>query len=182
MTRRNFLWLLSSTSLFGVMPDPASGAQPVKSIEEMQKNWKILLGKGAAVELSTEALRLSKDEWRKKLAPAAFNVLREEGTERPGTSPLNAEKRAGVFVCAGCALPLFPSEMKFESGTGWPSFLTSIPGHLATRRDFMLVLPRTEYHCVRCEGHQGHLFDDGPKPTGQRWCNNGVALRFVPMA
>ena len=113
---------------------------------------------------------------------AAYDVLREEGTERPGTSPLNAEKQPGVFVCAGCDLPLFTSAMKYESGTGWPSFFTTIPGAFGTRRDFKLLLPRTEYHCVRCGGHHGHLFDDGPPPTGQRWCNNGVALRFVPKA
>jgi peptide-methionine (R)-S-oxide reductase len=107
-------------------------------------------------------------------------VLREESTERAGTSALNEEKRAGVFVCAGCGLPLFTSEMKYESGTGWPSFFTSIPGAFETKKDYFLIYPRTEYHCIRCGGHHGHLFDDGPPPTGQRWCNNGVALRFLP--
>jgi len=106
--------------------------------------------------------------------------LREAGTERAFTSPLNDEHRKGTFDCAGCALPHFTSEMKFDSGTGWPSFFTSIPGHLATKQDYLLIVPRTEYHCVRCGGHQGHLFDDGPPPTGQRWCNNGVAQRFIP--
>ena len=113
------------------------------------------------------------------LTPAQFSVLRHEGTERPFTSPLNEEKHPGVFVCAACALPLFSSQMKFESGTGWPSFFTLIPGSLATKQDLLLVLPRTEYHCVRCAGHQGHVFDDGPPPTGLRYCNNGVALRFI---
>jgi len=120
------------------------------------------------------------DEWRRILGPQRYAILREGGTERPFSSPLNDEKRRGLFVCAGCGLPHFTSEMKFDSGTGWPSFFTSIPGHLATRQDYLLIVPRTEYHCVRCGGHQGHVFDDGPPPTGQRWCNNGVAQRFIP--
>ena len=122
----------------------------------------------------------TEDEWQKTLNPEQFYVLRKHGTEPPGSSALNAEKRHGTFTCAGCGRPLFSSDSKFESGTGWPSFFTSIPGHLASKRDFKLILPRTEYHCVRCEGHHGHLFNDGPQPTGQRWCNNGVALRFIP--
>ena len=107
-------------------------------------------------------------------------MLFEEGTERPFSNPLNEEKRAGTFVCAACGLPLFRSKAKFDSGTGWPSFYEPIPGALATRRDFKLIWPRTEYHCARCGGHQGHVFDDGPQPTGQRYCNNGVAIEFVP--
>ncbi|MEO7558188.1 MAG: peptide-methionine (R)-S-oxide reductase MsrB [Gammaproteobacteria bacterium] len=122
----------------------------------------------------------SKEEWKKILTPEQFDVLREEDTERPFSSPLNDEKRKGEFVCAGCALPLFTSEMKFDSGTGWPSFFTSIPDHLETKTDYKIIFPRTEYHCARCGGHQGHIFKDGPKPTGQRWCNNGVALKFIP--
>lgn len=147
-----------------------------------------LFGLGAEVttanatgaEARPAVLRLSEAEWKQKLAPAAFRVLRQEGTEPPGSSPLNAEKRKGVFHCAGCDLPLFSSDAKYESGTGWPSFHTPLPGALATKTDFKLLLPRTEYHCARCEGHQGHVFDDGPRPSGKRYCNNGVALKFVP--
>jgi len=122
----------------------------------------------------------SEDEWRKLLTEEEFEVLREEVTEQPGASPLNGEKRAGTYVCAACALPLFKSEWKFESGTGWPSFYTAIKDHVKTKTDYGLFWPRTEYHCARCGGHQGHVFDDGPQPTGQRWCNNGVALDFKP--
>jgi len=132
--------------------------------------------------LATDASPIvrSDAEWRQTLDPAAYNVLRHEGTERPFTSPLNDEHRPGVFVCAGCALPLFTSAMKFESGTGWPSYFTTIPGVFATKTDHQLIMARTEYHCAKCGGHHGHIFDDGPQPTGLRYCNNGVALRFIP--
>ncbi|MBF8272399.1 MAG: peptide-methionine (R)-S-oxide reductase [Magnetococcales bacterium] len=119
-------------------------------------------------------------EWRKILLPEVFEILRQEGTERALSSPLNHEKRAGVYHCAGCDLALFTSKMKYESGTGWPSFTASIPDRLGKKTDFKIIYPRTEYHCARCGGHQGHLFKDGPPPTGERWCNNGLALVFKP--
>ncbi|WP_026940728.1 peptide-methionine (R)-S-oxide reductase MsrB [Hellea balneolensis] len=122
---------------------------------------------------------LSEREWKERLTPMEFNVLRKEGTERPGSSPLNDEKREGTFVCAGCALPLFKSEHKYESGTGWPSFFDVIEENIGTKTDRKLFMARTEYHCKRCGGHQGHVFKDGPRPTGLRYCNNGVALDFV---
>ena len=120
------------------------------------------------------------EEWKKILTPEQFYVLRKEGTERPYSSPLNNEKRKGTFACVGCDLVLFESKTKFESGTGWPSFYQAIEGRLGTTVDHKLIYPRTEYHCARCGGHHGHVFDDGPKPTGLRYCNNGVALKFIP--
>ncbi len=154
MSRRTFLVRLSAlTALFssGVMAQAAAVAKLVKTPAE----------------------------WKKLLPAANYKILFEEGTEPPGSSVFNNEKRAGTFVCAACNLPLFDSAAKYESGTGWPSFHTALPNALGTKTDFKMILPRTEYHCARCSGHQGHVFDDGPKPTGKRYCNNGLALSFV---
>ncbi len=167
MTRRQWLSLLSSLGL-------APAATQLLAADAPRP--------GAVDTPSITPLRLSDAAWRQRLTPAQYRVLRDEGTEPPGSSPLDREKRDGLFVCAGCDLPLFQAAMKFDSGTGWPSFFTTLPGAVATRRDFKMILPRTEYHCARCEGHQGHVFDDGPRPTGKRYCNNGVALKFVAEA
>ncbi|HVP09314.1 MAG TPA: peptide-methionine (R)-S-oxide reductase MsrB [Burkholderiales bacterium] len=177
MKRRTLLgWLAFGPFFTRVHAQPAT----MEGIKKMQDNWKSLLAPGAQVPNASEPLKLSKEEWKKRLQGLSYAVLREEDTERAGTSPLNHEKRAGVFVCAGCGLPVFTSEMKFESGTGWPSFFTTIPGAFQTKTDYKIVYPRTEYHCARCGGHHGHVFNDGPQPTGQRWCNNGAALKFIP--
>ena len=185
MNRRDWLKLLASTPFAGLavawLPRAAFAKDAGQAmVEKLQKNWRALLADGADVARTTEPLKLSDAQWKQRLSRDAYEVLRHEGTEPPGTSPLDHEKRPGVFVCAGCRLPLFTSAMKFDSGTGWPSFFTTIPGAVATRRDYQLIIPRTEYHCVRCGGHHGHVFDDGPPPTGLRYCNNGVALAFIP--
>ena len=161
MNRRQFLLSLLAVSATILLPSQllAASRRRVAMIEKIEK---------------------SDDEWRRLLTPAQYRILRREGTEPPYSSDLNSEKRPGTYLCAACALPLFSSEKKFDSGTGWPSFYAPIEGSVETKRDFKLILPRTEYHCARCGGHQGHVFDDGPPPTGQRWCNNGVALSFVP--
>ena len=151
MTRRGLLQGILVAGLWNTLIGRGVAAQPkvkdMKGVTELQNNWKGYLAAGYKAPLPTEPLKLAKEEWRKRLAPPAFKVLREEGTERAGSSPLDREKREGVF---------------------------------GTKTDYGLFLPRTEYHCMRCGGHHGHVFDDGPQPTGQRWCNNGVALKFIP--
>ena len=143
-------------------------------------------GFGAATTMTTNETtdyrKLSDMDWRQRLNANQYMVLRQHGTERPGSSPLNKEKRKGTFTCAGCDLPLFSSETKFESGTGWPSFYQPLPNAVETKTDRSLLMTRTEVHCARCLGHLGHVFEDGPPPTGLRFCMNGVALKFVAEA
>ena len=130
--------------------------------------------------MSIEKLELSDAEWQARLSEEEYYILRKEGTERPGTSVLNDEKRKGVYHCVGCEQPIFHSNMKFDSGTGWPSFFDYLPDALEFKTDFKIVIPRKEYHCSRCGGHHGHVFKDGPEPTGLRYCNNGLVLNFIP--
>lgn len=167
--RRKFLTLAAGLTGAAVM------ARPLGALATTMVDDRLPKTKGAF-----ETLNLTDAEWKKKLTPAQYDVLRKAGTERPGSSALLKEKRRGVFACAGCELPLFKSEFKYESGTGWPSFFDVITGHIQTRADHSLFSVRTEYHCARCGGHHGHVFEDGPKPTGLRYCNNGVALIFIP--
>ena len=130
--------------------------------------------------MAIEKLELSDSEWQTRLSEEEYYILRKEGTERPGTSVLNNEKRKGIYHCVGCEQPLFSSDMKFDSGTGWPSFFDYLSNSLEFKTDFKLVIPRKEYHCSRCGGHHGHVFKDGPQPTGLRYCNNGLVLNFIP--
>ena len=153
---------------------PALAALPLLSACSRNKTAEHISTKATVRPLNKPA-----EEWRALVSPAAYKVLFKEQTEPPGSSPLNREDRPGTYICAACYLPLFDSANKYESGTGWPSFTQPIEGHIATKRDYKMLVPRTEYHCARCEGHQGHVFNDGPLPRRERWCNNGVALRFV---
>ncbi len=161
--------------------------------ESLTRRYLLTLGAGLAAlaivrwpreaeAMAEETFEVQKTdaEWRRILTPAQYDVLRHHGTERPGSSPLNHEKRKGTFACMGCDLPLYSSDTKFESGTGWPSFYQPLPDAIRTTEDRSMFMARTEVHCRRCGGHLGHVFDDGPKPTGLRYCMNGVALKFVP--
>ena len=129
---------------------------------------------------SGKVFAMTDKDWKEKLRPEEYDVLRKEGTERPNSSALNNEKRDGDYLCVGCGSKLFTSEMKFDSGTGWPSFFDYVPGSLSFKTDFKIIIPRKEYHCSTCGGHHGHVFKDGPQPTGLRYCNNGIVLKFVP--
>ena len=180
MNRRSVIRCLLALPIVLTVGAARATARTRDDIARMREGWAEWLPSSFTPPDASQAFALTDKEWRQQLSTAAFGVLREEGTEYPYTSPLNDEERDGVFVCAGCDLPLFSSAMKYDSRTGWPSFVTHIPSALGTKRDFKLIWPRTEYHCARCGGHHGHLFDDGPPPTYERWCNNGVALRFLP--
>ena len=169
------------TGWLGLRSSLAAPPVDAAGLAQLRSNWQALRAAGVTIIEAQPALKRGHDEWRAQLPADAYGVLFEENTERPFSNNLNEEKRDGLFVCHACSLPLFTSAMKYDSGTGWPSFFTSIEGHLASKKDFKLVWPRTEYHCVKCGGHQGHVFDDGPTPSGQRLCNNGVALRFIPL-
>lgn len=181
MRRRQFL--IWSSFVLSSAPIPITvlraHARTSPTAKEMQTRWRDFQREDVEIVTPTPTLDRPHDTWHKELPRQAYRVLFEEATEQPFSSRLNDENRLGLFVCRACRLPLFTSEMKYESGTGWPSFVTAIPNHLATKVDYKLIWPRTEYHCVKCGGHQGHLFDDGPPPTGERWCNNGVALHFI---
>ena len=131
---------------------------------------------------SGKVFSMTDKDWKEKLRPEEYDVLRNEGTEKPNSSVLNNEKRVGDYLCVGCDSKIFTSEMKFDSGTGWPSFYDYIPGSLEFKTDFKIVIPRKEYHCAKCQGHHGHVFKDGPEPTGLRYCNNGIVLKFIPKA
>jgi len=174
MNKRQFLKVFA-----GVLAVPAVtlGARTILANEEA--DTKILAKVSLKQDGQVEKIELSKAQWKEKLSAEEYRVLRKAGTERPFSSPLNDEKRTGTFACVGCDLPLFESTTKFDSGTGWPSFYDAIPHHIETSTDYKLIYPRTEYHCARCGGHHGHVFKDGPKPTGLRYCNNGVALKFI---
>lgn len=166
MDRRQFIPSLLAAVAIPLIGRPGSGVAADSSDQ-------------SRASLGFPRLSKPKSEWKKLLTRAEYDILFEADTERPFSHALNDEKRKGTYVCKACFLPLFTSAMKFESGTGWPSFWAPLRGRVGLKTDYKLIYPRTEYHCIRCGGHQGHVFNDGPRPTGQRWCNNGLALRFI---
>lgn len=184
MQRRHLLSALGLAIAAPFLPAALTSARSTgttpAAIRAMHTRWHGFRPQGTRFPEPTPPLERAAEAWRAELPEPAYRVLFEEDTERPFSSALNDEKRDGLYVCRACELPLFTSEMKYDSGTGWPSFFTAIPEHLDTKTDYKLIWPRTEYHCARCGGHQGHVFDDGPPPTGERWCNNGLALSFLP--
>lgn len=181
MKRRKFLQgaaaaLVLPTSLVQARQQSYPNLQPV---DVVRNNWRDYVPEGTQLPSPDDTLTVTQEQWRERLPADRYHILFEGGTEPRHSSPLVTVKRSGVFVCAACKLPLFTTPMQFHSGTGWPSFYTYIPGTLATELDFSLIWPRTEYHCVRCGGHQGHRFDGWPVPSGFRYCNNGLSVKFL---
>ena len=181
MNRRKFFSRIPLLAFLGLGIQAGHGKERPRNtndISEIQSRWKQLAPDSLKLTQIRPKIMKSEEEWKLLLTQNEYEILFEEGTEPPYSSALNGEQEDGLYTCRACNLPLFSSEMKYDSGTGWPSFYTSIPNHLETKPDFKLIWPRTEYHCAKCGGHQGHVFNDGPKPTLERWCNNGLALNF----
>lgn len=169
MKRRNFLSSMMAGGFLLMVPAGFVSARDIKYFHDF-----------SVPDDQLKRLDREASWWRERLDDDAWRILFREETERAFTSPLDKQYSKGSYVCAACHLPLFSSDTKYDSGTGWPSFWAAYEAHMGTRTDYKMFWPRTEYHCIRCGGHQGHVFDDGPEPTGKRWCNNGLALKFIP--